>query len=428
MKEGIIMKTKIKRFLSAFLVAVMLFGIAPLNGFAGLNFDWLDFSTKSSAVADSDGGEIIETQSITEPAFTVNIVSETSDEVKLSFNLVRGSFAAMDLQINASDWNNSNKTTGLTLKSTELGSSYKKYMEGLSQSETPLLSFAPKNGNGKVAIVVMKVYDVEGEMFVFTFSKSSSRNVKPSDFIAESSCFDEEGKRVIPSLTCDWEYVCLHYSLKHCVEDSTCYTNGKEYDVCTDCGKIFNETVIPMGHKLKHEVVPSTCTKHGTEYDLCTGCGEKFNEKSLPLEEHSWGEWTLAQKPTATAEGLECRICANCMKMEFRDIAKLQADVKSVSIDDVTLNYKKSTILNPTITADDGAEYTVKYTSSNTSVATVDKNGKVTATKRGSGSATITCTVTDSNGNTVTDTCKVNVKLSFGQILITYILFGWIWY
>ena len=103
-------------------------------------------------------------------------------------------------------------------------------------------------------------------------------------------------------------------------------------------------------------------------------------------------------------------------------------NVKSVSIGDITLNYKKSTTLKPTIKADEGAEYTVKYSSSNTKVATVDNNGKVTATKRGSGSATITCTVTDSNGNTVTDTCNVKVKLSFGQILITYILFGWIWY
>ena len=103
-------------------------------------------------------------------------------------------------------------------------------------------------------------------------------------------------------------------------------------------------------------------------------------------------------------------------------------NVKSVSIDDISLNYKKSTTLKPTIKADDGAKYTVEYSTSNAKVATVDKNGKVTATKRGSGTATITCTVTDSNGNVVKDTCKVSVKLSFGQILIVYVLFGWIWY
>lgn len=78
------------------------------------------------------------------------------------------------------------------------------------------------------------------------------------------------------------------------------------------------------------------------------------------------------------------------------------------------------------ITVDDGAKYTVKYSSSNTKVATVDENGKVYAAKKGS--ATITCTVTDSNGNTVQDTCKVTVKYSFGQWLIKILLFGWIWY
>lgn len=103
-------------------------------------------------------------------------------------------------------------------------------------------------------------------------------------------------------------------------------------------------------------------------------------------------------------------------------------NVKSVSIDDISLNYKKSTTLKPTIKADDGAKYKVEYSTSNAKVATVDKNGKVTATKRGSGTAIITCTVTDSNGNVVKDTCKVSVKLSFGQILIVYVLFGWIWY
>ena len=103
-------------------------------------------------------------------------------------------------------------------------------------------------------------------------------------------------------------------------------------------------------------------------------------------------------------------------------------NVKYVSIDDISLNYKKSTTLKPTIKADDGAKYKVEYSTSNAKVATVDKNGKVTATKRGSGTAIITCTVTDSNGNTVQDTCKVNVSLTWWQWIIIIVLFGWIWY
>ena len=102
------------------------------------------------------------------------------------------------------------------------------------------------------------------------------------------------------------------------------------------------------------------------------------------------------------------------------------ACVKSVSVSDISLNYKKSATIKPTIKADDSAKYTVKYSSSNTKVATVDKDGKVYGAKKGT--ATITCTVTDSNGNTVQDTCKVTVKYSFGQWLIVILLFGWIWY
>ena len=100
--------------------------------------------------------------------------------------------------------------------------------------------------------------------------------------------------------------------------------------------------------------------------------------------------------------------------------------VRSVSVSDITMNYKKSATITPNITADEGAEYTVKYSSSDTSVARVDDNGNIYGAKRGS--ATITCTVTDSNGNTVSDSCNVKVKYSFGQWLIVILLFGWIWY
>ena len=107
-------------------------------------------------------------------------------------------------------------------------------------------------------------------------------------------------------------------------------------------------------------------------------------------------------------------------------IVEQLANVKSVSVSDITMNYKKSAKINPSITADEGAECIVKYSSSDTSVARVDDNGNVYGAKRGS--ATIICTVTDSNGNTVQDTCNVNVKYSFGQWLIVILLFGWIWY
>lgn len=117
-------------------------------------------------------------------------------------------------------------------------------------------------------------------------------------------------------------------------------------------------------------------------------------------------------------------LCATCLVKVLNEVQ--QPKVNSVNIDDVSLNYKKSTTINPQIDADDGVECTVTYTSSDPKVATVDENGKVTA--NGKGEATITCTVTDQYGNVVSDTCNVKVDYTWWQWIIRIVLFGWIWY
>lgn len=93
--------------------------------------------------------------------------------------------------------------------------------------------------------------------------------------------------------------------------------------------------------------------------------------------------------------------------------------------DSISLNYKSGEYLEVAYGPAD-RDYAVKYESSNPKVASVDGNGKITANKRGS--ATITCTITDSNGNTASDTCEVKVTYTWWQWLIKIILFGWIWY
>ena len=107
--------------------------------------------------------------------------------------------------------------------------------------------------------------------------------------------------------------------------------------------------------------------------------------------------------------------------------SETKAVVKDVKIEhNATVNYKSTCMLSPEITADKGAKYKVEYSTSNAKVATVDNNGKVYAAKKGN--ATITCTVTDSYGNVVTDKCNVNVDYSGAQWFIIIVLFGWIWY
>lgn len=101
-------------------------------------------------------------------------------------------------------------------------------------------------------------------------------------------------------------------------------------------------------------------------------------------------------------------------------------NVNSVSVDDITINYKQSATLRPEINADEGASYTVKYESLNPVAVTVDDYGNIYGAK--TGVADIKVTVTDSNGKTVSDTCTVTVAYSTVQWIIVIFLFGWIWY
>lgn len=105
--------------------------------------------------------------------------------------------------------------------------------------------------------------------------------------------------------------------------------------------------------------------------------------------------------------------------------SELNSGVYSVKVDDISLDYKGYSALVPEITADEGAEYATTYFSDSKNV-TVDENGKIYAAKKGT--ANITVTVTDSQGNVVTDTCKVEVKYTWWQWIIKIVLFGWIWY
>lgn len=205
-----------------------------------------------------------------------------------------------------------------------------------------------------------------------------------------------------------------------CISEDSCYNFIAKSNV-TYVAK-FSKIESDHNHSFSNDW-KSDNENHWKECD----CGERTGVTS-----HIEGEWKVTKPATTSSKGMKtlyCSVCCAIIRMEeIPKLDKSKDSVKSVKINDISLNYKRSVVLKPQIDVDKGVKYTVKYSSSNTKVATVDKNGKVTATKRGSGNATITCSVTDEFGNTVTDTCKVNVKLSFGQILIVYVLFGWIWY
>jgi uncharacterized protein YjdB len=91
--------------------------------------------------------------------------------------------------------------------------------------------------------------------------------------------------------------------------------------------------------------------------------------------------------------------------------AKTKSVVKSLSLNQSSfaLSYKKSVTLNPVIAPSDAKNQKLKWTTSDKNIATVSKNGKVTAKKK-NGMVTITAATTDGSGKKAT--CNIYVQKS----------------
>jgi membrane-associated PAP2 superfamily phosphatase len=191
---------------------------------------------------------------------------------------------------------------------------------------------------------------------------------------------------------------------------ATCTDFGYEAGTkCSVCGKTIDGCgKLPMLDHTPVEVPeePATCTKAGTTAgSKCSVCGTVL-EGCDPIEPlgHNWGDWKVTKPATVDAKGEETRTCSRCDASETRDIAKLTPAPGS----DVTLKLDKSSMnvicgQTGTIKATvKGTTDKVTWKSSNTKIATVDANGKVTAKQ--AGSVTITATVAGKKA-----TCKVQI-------------------
>ncbi len=104
-------------------------------------------------------------------------------------------------------------------------------------------------------------------------------------------------------------------------------------------------------------------------------------------------------------------------------------EVKNTTLDlgrtEISMNYKDTTGIS--FASNKGPNDTVRWSSSNESVATVNEEGYVYAA--GKGNATITCEIVSPAGIVlVSATCEVTVSYSVVQWIIIILLFGFIWY
>lgn len=212
--------------------------------------------------------------------------------------------------------------------------------------------------------------------------------------------------------------------------EPTCVDKGYTTYSC-DCGDSYDDDYVDaLGHKFGEWEITTeaTCVGNGTETRCCEICAETEERKTATIPtNHTKGDWEVSTSATSYTAGLEVQKCTGCGVVLDSQVIPALGKVNSVVIEEaMTIKYKKTATFAPVISVDEDVEYTVTYVSSDEEVVTVDENGEVTTTGRGT--ATIICTVTDEYGNSVSDTCDVKVKVGFAQWLIIILLFGWIWY
>ena len=156
-------------------------------------------------------------------------------------------------------------------------------------------------------------------------------------------------------------------------------------------------------------IIAPTVDSEGLEKRVCSKCGADETRVIPKLDPctHNWSSWKTVTEPTLDSEGLEKRVCSKCGAEETRAISKLEP----VQVTSIKLNKSKKSLnigdtftLTVTVKPNDATDKSVTWSSSDTSVATVDENGVVTAVAEG----TATITATASNG--VEASCTVTVK------------------
>lgn len=220
--------------------------------------------------------------------------------------------------------------------------------------------------------------------------------------------------------------ICDVHDYKAVVTEPTCTEQGYTTYTCTKCNDSYVDNYTnALGHDFGEWklTTPATCTEIGVETRYCTRC-DMTQTRDVDKSVHVFGEWKITTAPTTISDGVKTRYCKNCDAFETESVGKLKSI--SVKLNNIETNYKKSGQLEPKITNPDNVGYKVEYKSSDPKCVIVDADGNYFAVK--TGSAKITCTVTDEYGKVTTAECKVNVKYSTVQWIIMIVLFGWIWY
>lgn len=228
----------------------------------------------------------------------------------------------------------------------------------------------------------------------------------------------------VEEIAFDW-----HPSFLYCnsLESITVNSNNKNF--CSSDGVLFNKDkseikLYPKSKRNTNYIVPNSVkvlycddAMYGGNFTDC----KYLKTITIPsnvtrIDDYAVGyntnDWDFIKVSGFTIKGYKGTAAERYARNNDFNFVQLQVVPTSVALNKttLTLDIGKTSNLRATVYPSNAANKKCTWRSSNTSVATVDSNGKVTAKKAG----TATITVKTSNGKTAT--CKVTVNLPAPQI------------
>lgn len=162
-----------------------------------------------------------------------------------------------------------------------------------------------------------------------------------------------------------------HEYMSQVIQESSCLARKKIRYTCRfkDCGYYYDTLEgVPLGHNYMTKEKKPGCTEDGYKYQVCQRCNQSTKKEVLSATGHQWSSYQLTKNATKNSDGVEERACIHCGLKEEKKIKYQEITAKNQ-----TVVYKsKSFYLKAK------AKGLLNYKSSNTKVAKISANGRVT--------------------------------------------------
>lgn len=112
-------------------------------------------------------------------------------------------------------------------------------------------------------------------------------------------------------------------------KEPTTDAEGEQTRTCDRCGATDHQTINRLPpvhtHEYKKSRVAVSCTESGYTLYTCQ-CGDSYREETSQPKGHTWDDWAVSIRPTASSAGQLMRSCSVCETLETQQTERLPAE------------------------------------------------------------------------------------------------------